>query len=200
MMPIRLSLVVLLALYASATNALPRTLLDVAPEVAPGPWPSVKPTLPAAMTTSDALLTISNAEHSGIVALPVSAGTTVRASRTQFIVINPEGAVQAVVAILPGSGSIDLQPSPNAHGPITLIDTAGNSFQVSLDKLVAPAPGLPADLSSGLAAQPRYDVSTSLSLSTSSESFSYGFMGSDSGVSYNVGTPNFSEAVSIMTG
>ncbi|CAL8471643.1 g11185 [Coccomyxa elongata] len=152
------------------------------------------------MTTSDALLTISNAEHSGIVSLPVSAGTTMRASTTQFIVINPAGAVQAAVAILPGSGSIDLQPSPNAHGTITLIDTAGNAFKVSLDKLVAPAPGLPADVGSGLAVQPRYDVSTSLSISSSSESFSYGFTGSDTGVSYNVGTPDFSEAVSVMTG
>lgn len=61
--------------------------------------------------------------------------------------------------------------------------------QVPLDKLLSPAPGLPADLSSGLAAQPRYDVSTSLSISSSSESFSYGFMGSDSGVSYMVCIP-----------
>lgn len=55
-----------------------------------------------------------------------------QASTTQFTVINPAGAVQAAVAILPGSGSIDLQPSPNAHGNITLIDTAGNAFKVSL--------------------------------------------------------------------
>ena len=59
-------------------------------------------------------------------------------------------------------------------------------MQVSLDKLVAPAPGLPTELSGGLAAQPRYDVSTSFSIGTSSESFSYGFTGSDSGISYNV--------------
>lgn len=53
-----------------------------------------------------------------------------QASKTQFIVVTPEGAVQAAVAIVPGKGTILVQPSATAHGSITMIDTNGNSFQV----------------------------------------------------------------------
>jgi hypothetical protein len=53
-----------------------------------------------------------------------------QATKTQFIVVTPEGAVQAVVAIVSGEGRINVQPSAMAHGAITLVDTAGNAFQV----------------------------------------------------------------------
>lgn len=53
-----------------------------------------------------------------------------QATKTQFIVVTPEGAVQAVVAIVPGEGRINVQPSAKAHGAITLVDTADNAFQV----------------------------------------------------------------------
>ena len=59
--------------------------------------------------------------------------------------------------------------------------------QVSLERPVAPAPGLPADISADLASQPRYvDVSTSFGITGPTDSFSNMFSyGSSTGVSYS---------------
>jgi hypothetical protein len=72
-------------------------------------------------------------------------------------------------------------------------DMSSPFAQVSLERPAAPAPGLPADLSSGLSAQPRYDVSSSFSYTGPIDSFGYSYTGSSSGVSYsdNVRLPLF---------
>ena len=64
-----------------------------------------------------------------------------------------------------------------------MVEMPSSSAQVSLERPDAPAPGLPADISSGLVAQSRYDVSSSFSFTGPIDSFGYTYTGSDSGVS-----------------
>ncbi|KAK9918658.1 hypothetical protein WJX75_005737 [Coccomyxa subellipsoidea] len=105
----------------------------------------------------------------------------------------------ALPAILASADALLTITNPQDSGAVSLPIAAGSTVRVSLERPAAPAPGLPADLSSGLSAQPRYDVSSSFSYTGPIDSFGYSYTGSSSGVSYsdNIANPIFSGSESV---
>jgi hypothetical protein len=73
-----------------------------------------------------------------------------QATKSHFIVTDPKGAVQAVVTIAPGAGSIQVQSGSASRGFITLVDTAGHAMQASTGSSTKCSHRMP-DLKSALA-------------------------------------------------
>lgn len=60
---------------------------------------------------------------------------SMQATNSGFSILNPAGAVQAVLAVAPGNGTIDIHPNGRSQDRLTLIDSAGNSFQANSSSL-----------------------------------------------------------------
>ncbi|CAL8471616.1 g11158 [Coccomyxa elongata] len=148
---------------------------------------------PAAAAAGDAIVGIVDPTGVTSAMFPVVDGSDLKVSATGVTVLKPNGQTQAVLSLVEGNSTIQVQPTTSVQGFITISQPNAPITQVPLvPRPSAPAPGVPADLQADLSSMPRFwswgggSVSVDVSVSKG---------GGDSSGSVSVSAPYYSGTV-----